>query len=99
MALQANSFADTMLRERVVAQIEAARQGADLEPGANSSEEMENVLYCNAKTRDDYMQLIASLVLHLNEKKRAAHRARSSAPQEVGGQTNEGSSSDGASAS
>ncbi|XP_067649979.1 mediator of RNA polymerase II transcription subunit 15-like [Haliotis asinina] len=75
MALQMNSFVDTMLRQRVVAQIEAAREGAELGPETNSSEEMENVLYNSATSREQYMQLIATLVLHLNEKKRNAHRA------------------------
>ncbi|XP_046578909.1 uncharacterized protein LOC124286583 isoform X2 [Haliotis rubra] len=82
MALEMNSFTDGMLRQRVVAQIEAAREGAELEPGTNTSEEMENVLYSNAKSRAEYMQLIASLVLHLNEKKRSARRA---AEQQVEG--------------
>ncbi|XP_041348124.1 mediator of RNA polymerase II transcription subunit 15-like [Gigantopelta aegis] len=58
---------DKIFRERIVAQIEQARSEAILQDGARSSEDMENFIYGSAKSREEYMALIAQLVMSLRE--------------------------------
>ncbi|ELU01814.1 hypothetical protein CAPTEDRAFT_26891, partial [Capitella teleta] len=66
MAAQDNSWKTDQFRSKVVAQIEdAIRQSGN--PMTKSSVEMEKHVFQRANTREDYLALVARLIIHVRE--------------------------------
>ncbi|KAK6192718.1 hypothetical protein SNE40_004142 [Patella caerulea] len=66
------SWHTPMFVERIIAQIETAREGAELEENTKPCSEMEDFIFKKSGTREEYMALIARLIMYLREKSRAS---------------------------
>lgn len=64
--LDDNSWRTPSVRQNVVSKIEEAIQSSGMQVARNSSE-MENHVYMKAKNRDEYMNMVAKLILHVRE--------------------------------
>ncbi|VVC93178.1 unnamed protein product [Leptidea sinapis] len=65
MAADDNNWRTQSARQTMVAKIEEVIQRSGMQVARNSSE-MENHVFMKAKTREEYMNMIAKLILHHN---------------------------------
>ncbi|XP_050685412.1 mediator of RNA polymerase II transcription subunit 15 [Leptidea sinapis] len=66
MAADDNNWRTQSARQTMVAKIEEVIQRSGMQVARNSSE-MENHVFMKAKTREEYMNMIAKLILHVRE--------------------------------
>lgn len=82
--ISSNDWRSPTFRNRVVGQIDKAlhQSGSKI---TKTSVEMENHLYQKAKSRDEYMELLAKLIIHVSEltKKGKPGSGEAGIPQQV----------------
>ncbi|XP_071401280.1 E3 SUMO-protein ligase ZBED1-like [Centroberyx affinis] len=67
-----DDWRSSYFRQKVVAQIEEARIKAGT-PHTKSSNDMENHIYVKAKSREEYLSLVARLIIHFRDIHKKAH--------------------------